>query len=162
MINSYILLSSSPPRKQVHSLPNGFVGNGDVGAHSGFVGVSGDLLDDSGGNAEFEGNAYEGTAGSVGSEELPFRVHFIVSYTSPIITILYRCIETTYFAEIFEIFVHLLVGYDRQGKIAGISLILIFLENCSRIGIERDFKGTICLFCNDIYKVADNIRSISL
>ena len=87
MIISYILLSSSPPRKQVHSLPNGFVGNGDVGAHSGFVGVSGDLLDDSGGNAELEGNAYEGAAGSVGSEELPFRVHFIVSYTSPIISI---------------------------------------------------------------------------
>ena len=66
---------------------NGFIGNGDVGAHSGFVGVSGDLLDDSGGNAELEGNAYEGAAGSVGSEELPFRVHFIVSYTSPIISI---------------------------------------------------------------------------
>ena len=87
MIISYILLSSSPPRKQVHSLPNGFVGNGDIGAHSGFVGVSGDLLDDSGGDAELEGNAYEGAAGSVGSEELPFRVYFIVSYTSPIISI---------------------------------------------------------------------------
>ena len=79
MIISYILLSSSPPRKQVHSLPNGFVGNGYVGAHSGFVGVSGDLLDDSGGNAEFEGNAYEGTSGTVGSKELPFRVNFIIS-----------------------------------------------------------------------------------
>ena len=66
---------------------NGFVGNGDVGAHSGFVGVSGDLLDDSGGNAEFEGNAYEGAAGTVGSKELPFRVYFSVSYTSPIISI---------------------------------------------------------------------------
>lgn len=98
---NFLFSSSSPPRKQVHSLPNGFVGNGDVGAHSGFVGVSGDLLDDSGGNAEFEGNAYEGAAGSVSSEELPFRVYFIVSYTSPIITVLYRCIETTYFAEIF-------------------------------------------------------------
>ena len=73
------------------------------------------------------------------SKELPFGVNFIVSYTSPIIAVLYRCIETTYFAEIFEIFVHLLVGYDRQGKIAGISLIFIFLKNCSRIGIKRDF-----------------------
>ena len=81
---------------------NGFIGNGDIGAHSGFVGVSGDLLDDSGGDAELEGNAYEGAAGSVGSEELPFRVYFIVSYTSsPIITVLYRCIETAYLAEIF-------------------------------------------------------------
>ena len=87
MINSYILISSSPPRKQVHSLVNGFIGNGDIGAHSGFVGVSGDLLDDSGGDAELEGNAYEGAAGSVGSEELPFRVYFSVSYTSPMISI---------------------------------------------------------------------------
>ena len=53
---------------------NGFIGNGDIGAHSGFVGVSGDLLDDSGGDAELEGNAYESAAGSVGSEELPFSV----------------------------------------------------------------------------------------
>ena len=87
MINSYILLSSSPPRKQVHSLTNGFVGDGDVGAHSGFVGVSGDLLDDNGGNAEFESYADEGAAGTVSSKELPFGVNFIVSYTSPIISI---------------------------------------------------------------------------
>ena len=113
MIISYILLSSYPPRKQVHSLPNGFVGNGDVGAHSGFVGVSGDLLDDSGGNAQFEGNAYEGTSGTVGSKELPFWVNFIISYAIFIIAVLYRSIETAYLAEIFEIFVHLLVGYDR-------------------------------------------------
>ena len=77
---------------------NGFIGNGDVGTHSGFVGVSGDLLDDSGGDAELEGNAYEGAAGSVGSEELPFGVNFIVSYTSPIIAVLYRSIESAYLA----------------------------------------------------------------
>ena len=63
--------------------------------------MAGDLSDYCGRDAEFEGNAYEGAAGSVGSEELPFRVYFIVSYTSPIITVLYRCIETTYIAEIF-------------------------------------------------------------
>lgn len=34
-----------PHRKQVHSLTNGFVGDGDVGAHGGFIGVAGDLSD---------------------------------------------------------------------------------------------------------------------
>lgn len=113
MIISYILLSSSPPRKQVHSLPNGFVGNGYIGAHGGLVSVSCNLADNCGRYAKFEGNAYEGTSGTVGSEELPFGVNFIASYTTPIIAVFYRSIETAYLAEIFEIFVHLLVGYDR-------------------------------------------------
>ena len=47
------------------------------------------------------------------SEELPFWVNFIISYAVFIIAVLYRSIETAYLAEIFEIFVHLLVGYDR-------------------------------------------------
>ena len=34
-----------PLRKQVHSVTNGFVGDGDVGAHGGFIGVAGDLSD---------------------------------------------------------------------------------------------------------------------
>ena len=120
--------------------------------------MSCNLADNCGRYAEFEGNAYEGTSGTVGSEELPFGVNFIISYAVFIIAVLYRSIETAYLAEIFKVFVHLLVCYDGQGKIAGISLILIFLKNCSRIGIKRDFKGTIRLFCNDIYKVACDIR----
>ena len=95
MIISYILLSSSPPRKQVHSLPNGFVGNGYVGAHSGFVSVSCDLADNCGRYAEFEGNAYEGTSGTVGTKELPFWVNFIISYVVFIIAVLYRSIYPT-------------------------------------------------------------------
>lgn len=64
--------------------------------------MAGDLSDYCGRDAEFEGNAYEGAAGSVGSKELPFGVNFIVSYTTPIIAVFYRSIETAYFAEIFE------------------------------------------------------------
>ena len=52
------------------------------------------------------------------SKELPFGVNFIVSYTTPIIAVFYRSIETAYLAEIFKVFVHLLVCYDGQGKIA--------------------------------------------
>ena len=120
--------------------------------------MAGDLSDYCGRDAEFESDANEGAAGTVSSNELPFRVNFIVSYTSPIIAVLYRSIESAYLAKIFEVFVHLLVGHDRQGKIAWISLIRIFLKDCPRIGIERDFKGTIRLFCNDIYKAACDIR----
>ena len=42
---NFLLSSSSPPRKPVHSLLKSLVGNGDVGAHGGFIGVAGDLSD---------------------------------------------------------------------------------------------------------------------
>ena len=70
-----------------HCFYYGLVGDGDVWSHGGFVSVSCNLADNCGRYAEFEGNAYEGAAGSVGSEELPFRVYFSVSYTSPMISI---------------------------------------------------------------------------
>ena len=79
-----------------HCFYYGLVGDGDVWSHGGFVSVSCNLADNCGRYAEFEGNAYEGTSGTVGSKELPFWVNFIISYVVFIIAVLYRSIETAY------------------------------------------------------------------
>ena len=82
------------------------------------------------------------------SKELPFGINFIVSYTSPIIAVLYRSIESAYLAKIFEVFVHLLVGHDQYHDLSvhiymGILRIRMIPRNWSSRWILMAFRTSI-------------------
>ena len=73
-----------------HCVYFGLVGDGDVWSHCSFVGVTGDLADNGGRDAQFEGSTDECSSSSVRAEDLPFRVNFVISYIVSVITVLHR------------------------------------------------------------------------
>lgn len=52
--------------------------------------MTGDLADNGGRDAQFEGSTDECSSSSVRAEDLPFRVNFVISYIVSVITVLHR------------------------------------------------------------------------
>ena len=134
-------------------------GDVDVWAHCLVVGVAGPFHYDLRRDAAGEGETDESPAAGVGADERPFGVGLLNFLAGAEEHFGNRSVEAAEFAEVFEVGVHLLVGYYRQGEAVRVFVVLIFVENGFGETVEVDREAVVGLLGGDIEAVSDNVAS---
>ena len=115
---------------------------------------------DLGRDALGEGEADEGAAGGVGTDEGPLGVGFFDSLTGAVADDGDGVGEAAELAKVFEIVVHLLVGDDGEGEAHRELFVLIFFEYRLGVLAEVDREAVVGLLGGDVDFVVGDVGAL--
>lgn len=113
-------------------------------------------------DAAGEGEADERPAAGVGADERPFRAGLFYFLSGTEEYFRDGGVEATELAEVFEVIVHLLVGYHWQGKAVGIFPIVVLVEDGLGEAVEVYRQAVVGLLGSDVEAVAHYVAAFDL
>lgn len=159
-MNSASFLPIQPLLEHRHLLGLYLFGYVDIRFHRLIIGMPGPFHDHLRRDAGGQSKADERATASMRADEFVLRPCLFLALTSLEVDTGYGIVNLTKLAKVLQVFVHLLVGDDRQGKAPGEALVLVLVQNGLCVLVEVDWQAVVGLLGGDIDVVAGNVGAL--